>query len=207
MHVQTLTVGAFETNCYVVWGNQGEAVVIDPGAEPERVRELLRAHGLAVAFYALTHGHVDHVSALPDLQAVSPAPAGLHPQDLAWAFGASNEMPPFYRAPRQAFEAPLRFEDGQEWRKAGLSFRILSTPGHTAGSVCLLFAEQGILFSGDTLFSGSVGRTDLQGGDSRALTRSLQKLSSLPEETRVYPGHGPVTDIGTEKRTNYFMRA
>lgn len=206
MEISALTVGAFQMNCYVLWNTDREAIVVDPGSEPETILDFLRRRKLAVASYLLTHGHMDHISALAEVHKAFPAPVAMHSADLAWAFTASNAMPPYYPQPvRPACEIAL-LEDGGQRRDAGLDMQVLWTPGHSPGCVCLHFPAEGILVSGDTLFAGSVGRTDLPGGDSRALTRSLARLAGLPDNTRVYAGHGPSTTIGEEKRTNIFMQ-
>ncbi len=206
MKVHTLVVGAFEVNCYVVEGARNEAVVIDPGADADRVRELLEAEGLRVSAYLLTHGHIDHLSALPALHAAHPAPVALHAADAAWAFKASNALPPFYTALSDAPPVTIDLAAETELLLAGLALRVLPTPGHTPGGVCLLAPDENALFTGDTLFAGSVGRTDLPGGNGRTLTASLRHLAGLDETLCVYPGHGPATSIGREKATNMFMQ-
>jgi hydroxyacylglutathione hydrolase len=207
MHIETIVVGEFQVNCYVVWDHSDKALIIDPGADADLILQFLRQKKLTIAAYLLTHGHVDHVSGVADLHSVSPAPIGIHGDDLKWAFSRENQMPPFYGVPRQPSEIGRTLEDGQEWTDAGLTYKVISTPGHTPGGVCFHFESENCLFTGDTLFAGSVGRTDLPGGNSRVLASSLKKLANLPASTLVYPGHGPSSDIATEKRTNYFMQS
>jgi len=207
MHVETLVVGEFQVNCFLVWSEPRQAIVIDPGADANRIACLLKEQGLGVAAYVLTHGHVDHVSGLADLYDEFPAPVAMHPADLTWAFTAANHMLPFYPAPRPPTDIARRLQDGQACSDGGLDYRVLSTPGHTPGCVCLHFAQERAVFTGDTLFAGSVGRTDLPRGDARQLTASLARLARLAPETAVYPGHGPKTDLGQEQRTNYFMQS
>ncbi|MBN1557199.1 MAG: MBL fold metallo-hydrolase [Lentisphaerae bacterium] len=206
MNVDTLALGPFEANSYVLAGENRRALVIDPGAEADRLVRYLETRGLGVAAYVLTHGHIDHLSALPGLLARFPAPVALHPADAAWAFASRNTMQPFYPPPPAPLTVARELAEGQSWTDAGLTYRILETPGHTPGSVCLFFEQEQALFTGDTLFAGSVGRTDLTGGDSRALARSLKRLAALPDTVSVYPGHGPATAIGREKKANYFLR-
>jgi glyoxylase-like metal-dependent hydrolase (beta-lactamase superfamily II) len=207
MHVETLPLGPFETNCHVLWGSTPQAIVIDPGAQPEDILDFLSARKLSVAAYLLTHGHVDHVSAVAALCDACPAPVHLHPADAPWAYRPANQMPPFYGIPRRpAMEEPLRPEE-KTLAVAGFTCAVIGTPGHTPGSVCFHFAGEEILFSGDTLFAGSVGRTDLPGGDSRQLQSSLVLLARLPDRTTVYTGHGPSTTLAEEKRHNYFLQA
>ena len=206
MQINCVVVGPFEVNCFIVSNRPGRAIVIDPGSEPDRIRAELRKHGLGVDVYLLTHGHIDHIAGLAELADNMPAPIAMSAEDLAWAFDAANCMLPFYGPSRKPVGSPLILRDGLTGNAAGLAYTVLATPGHTPGSVCIHFQEQNVLFSGDTLFAGSVGRTDLPGGDPSALQRSLKRLAALPETTRVYPGHGPHTTIGEEKRTNFFLR-
>ena len=206
MQIETIVVGPLEVNCYVAHEPSGGAIVIDPGGDAEAIMRLLADRELTVAAYALTHGHMDHISALAELHGSHPAPVGMHAQDLNWAFEETNQMPPFYGVPGRPSDVERIYAGGQTWEDAAMRYTVMSTPGHSPGSVCLHFPDEGVLFAGDTLFAGSVGRTDLPGGNSRLLTTSLGVLARLPEETVVYPGHGPRTTIGQEKRTNFFMR-
>jgi len=206
MQIRTVVVGEFQVNCFIVWGKEKDAIVIDPGKEADRIQAVIEDEGLTVGAYVLTHGHIDHIAGLADLYDALPAPIALHGTDAKWAFEAANEFPPFYPPARKPADVSRLLEDGQEWTDAGLAYRVIRTPGHTPGSVCLLFDEDHTLFSGDTLFMGSVGRTDFPGGDPRALQQSLATLARLPDETVVYTGHGPATSIEVEKRTNYFMQ-
>jgi len=207
MKIETVRVGAFEVNCYVVWGPQNAALVIDPGADAPRILGAIATHGLTVAAYLLTHGHMDHVGALAELYDKHPAPIGIHPDDSRWAFSEANQMLPYYPVPRQPAGRERALAHGQKWTDGGLEYEVLATPGHTPGGVSFFFPGELILFSGDTLFEGSVGRTDFPGGDPRLLSDSLSRLAELPAEVRVFPGHGGPTTIGQEKRTNYFLRA
>lgn len=207
MNIETIIVGEFQVNCFLLWNQHKKALVIDPGDEAERIADALDQHGLEVEAYLLTHAHMDHISALADLYDQRPAPIALHEGDANWAFTPVNSMPPFYGVPREPAEGIGRqLEDGQTWTDAGMSYRVISTPGHTPGCVCFYFEDSRTLISGDTLFAGSVGRTDFPYSDARAMQNSLLKLAALPDNTTVYAGHGPATEIGTEKRTNYLMR-
>jgi len=207
MLIESLTVGEFQVNCFVVWEKLPEAIVIDPGADPDIIIEFLKDNRLHPAIYLLTHGHCDHVSAVADMCRQMPAPVAIHASDLKWAFGADNQMPPFKGLPKKPTTEVHEITNNSNHIAAGMKYLVLHTPGHTPGSVCFHFPDHDALFSGDTLFAGSVGRTDLQGGSSRELQSSLEILAELPGKTNIYPGHGPNTTILQEKKTNYFMRS
>ncbi len=206
MNVEIIPVGALEVNCYVVWGDAQQALVIDPGDEADRIADRIAARRLPVAAYLITHGHIDHVSGLVDLQQRYPAPVSMHPDDAAWAFTPESCLPPWYPPSSRAPKSLREVRDGQAGEDAGLKYTVIETPGHSPGGVCFHFPRDHVVFTGDTLFRGSVGRSDLRAADPRALARSLARLALLPDDTQVYPGHGPSTTIGTEKRSNYFFR-
>lgn len=205
MHYEIIPVGAFESNAILLWEHPSAAWVIDPGADADILAAALRKHGLTVGLYVLTHGHIDHLSALGDLQAAAPAPVAVHPADAAWAFTEKNRFPPYVNVPPPPAEIVPGIADGKLLAVGGLEATVLHTPGHSPGCICLHVAAERLLVSGDTLFAGSVGRTDFPGGSWRQLVQSLQRLASLPDETVVLPGHGPTTTIGREKRTNRFL--
>jgi glyoxylase-like metal-dependent hydrolase (beta-lactamase superfamily II) len=209
MVVKTLTLGPFESNCYIVFRKDDQdrrALVIDPGDGVPEILSFIEKHRLKVVAYPITHGHIDHVFGLARVHAKHPAPIALHPKDSKWAFTDINAMPPFYDAPEAPAEIAREFKEGQVWEDAGLKYKIMETPGHSPGGVCLYFFELGILFSGDTLFRGSIGRIDLPGGDAETYMKTLPRLLTLPDETIVYPGHGPSTTIGIERKTNPFLQ-
>jgi len=207
MNIETIVVGEFAVNCFVCSGTDSQALVVDPGEDADQVIAHLRDRGLSVAAYLMTHGHCDHISALAAVHDAFPAPVAMHPADWKWAFTNANTLPPFFcTPPRQPDSERIDFADGANYTHAGLNFTIIETPGHTPGGVCIHFAQDATLITGDTLFAGSVGRTDLHGGDSRILSASLKKLKLLSEQTRILPGHGPSSTIGQEKQTNFFMQ-
>lgn len=205
MRVETLTVGLFASNCHVLIG-PGGVLVVDPGGDADSILDLLAANNWPPAAYLITHGHVDHVQALADVHARFPAPIGMHPLDAAWAFTDLNALPPYYDAPRAPPRIDRAWAEGQHWSDAGLVYAVIETPGHSPGGVCFHFPTEGVLIAGDTLFQGSIGRTDLPGGDPRAIEASLRRLARLPKETQVYCGHGPATTIGRELRSNPYLR-
>jgi len=207
MNIEPISTGAFEEICYLVWSAENQAIVFDPGHDADQILQTLERHHLEVAAYVCTHGHADHINALAELHKTRPASVAMHSGDLKWAFESINQIPPHYPVPaRPEVEEFQLLESSTDWNFADLHFQCIETPGHTPGSCCILFPESGIMVSGDTLFKGSCGRTDLPGGDGRQLRQSLDTLKQLPDETRVYPGHGSDTTIGIEKATNFFMQ-
>ena len=193
--LHTLPLGAYQTNCYILHQEASSScVVIDPGYTPEVILDFLAGKGLKLEAILLTHGHFDHVGAVRDLAAETGCKVYLNPDDLS--------MPPRMTA------GPLyytdTYSDGDTLSPAGIPFQVLSTPGHTPGSVCLI--AENYLFSGDTLFAGSRGRTDLPGGSTRAIRESLRRLAALPQDYSVHPGHGESTTLAWEKQYNPYMR-
>lgn len=200
MTIETTQVGSFEVNCSVL-AVDGKAWIIDPGADPERILSIVRAAGCVLGGVLLTHAHFDHIGAIPALERASPGlPVFVHERDAPVMTHAFNQFPPEY----PAIPRPASLVTG-EW--PGF-IEAIETPGHTPGGVCFkVRADDGtnVLFSGDTLFAGSVGRTDFPGGSRRVLMESLRKLVALPDETLVIPGHGPRTTIGREKKSNPYL--
>jgi hydroxyacylglutathione hydrolase len=201
MQIKTLAVGPLETNCYIVWDETTkEAMVVDPGDEPDRILD--EAEGLNVKLIALTHAHFDHAGAVPELKEATGAAIAFHPADEA-AYRSVSEQAAFWGFQSDPMPEPdVMLGEGDKLSVGALSFEVLHTPGHSPGCVCLV--GEGVLFSGDTLFKGSVGRTDLAGGDMNHLKASFRRLMELPPETAVYPGHGPASTIGQELRDNFF---
>ena len=197
----TIQVGGFEENCSILSEN-GKAWIVDPGQETGRIADLLAKKGLEPAAILLTHGHFDHISGIPGLLKKFPdLPVYVHEKDMQMFGHPLNQLPPEYTS----FEKPrnLATLDNLEGLEG---LEILETPGHTPGGVCYYFPKDKLLLSGDTLFSGSVGRTDLPGGDMATLMDSLKKLTALPDDTLVIPGHGMHTRIALEKSGNPFLQ-
>jgi hydroxyacylglutathione hydrolase len=204
--VKGIVVGVFQENCWVIGSRRTrEGIVVDPGDEPERILALAKDLGVTVKLIVNTHAHVDHILAVPAVQRATGARFLLHPGDREIARAAGRSAARFLGytpAPVPEADAPLA--DGDVVEVAGLQLRVVHTPGHTPGSVC--FYTEGMLFSGDTLFRGSIGRTDLPGGDySQIMTSIVDRLLALPDETIVLPGHMLETRIGHERRTNPFI--
>ena len=209
LEVRGVVVGLFQENCWVVGSRQrGEAVVIDPGDEPEEILALARDMGVTITRVLASHAHLDHIMAARAVVEATGAPFLLHADDLTIAenmplsarMWLGHDVPP---AP-----APDAFPvHGQDIEVAGVTLRVIHSPGHTPGSVSLYAAEAHLLFSGDTLFRESIGRTDLPGGDTETIVASIrQRLYSLPDDTRVLPGHMQETTIGHEREHNPFVR-
>ena len=197
----TIQVGGFEANCSILSEN-GKAWIVDPGQEADRIIDLLAKKGLEPAGVLLTHGHFDHIGAIPGLLEKFPElPIYIHEKDAPMFGHPLNQLPPEY--PSFAKPRNLTTLDKLEDLKG---LEIVETPGHTPGGVCYYFPKDKLLLSGDTLFAGSVGRTDFPGGDMATLMDSLQKLAALPGDTLVIPGHGMHTRIALEKSGNPFLQ-
>ncbi len=197
MTVHTLSLGFLQTNCYIV-ANGSRCIVIDPGAEPRKILDFLNEKGLSPEAILLTHGHFDHVGAAEALIKATGCELWVHESDFDHA---DRQMFPLADADIPEI---LFFEEGEQLDFAGLDISVLETPGHTMGSVCIAIGDA--LFSGDTLFSGSIGRTDLAGGDMRWMQHSLKRLKEMAPNYTVYPGHGPKTALEREKRVNPYLR-
>jgi len=206
---EVLPVGLLQCNCHVVGDPESrEAIVIDPGEDAENILEVIRRHNLRVTHIVITHAHIDHVGGAARLKQATGAPVLMHPDDLWLLQNVEMQatMIGLPAPPAAALDQPLK--DGEEIRwGTGLRAQVLHTPGHTPGSLCLHMPERKVLFAGDTLFAGSIGRTDLWGGSFDAILRSIgTQLLQLDDSTVVYPGHGPETSIGLERDRNPFLQ-
>ena len=195
MNLVTMPLGSYQTNCYLVWGeNSDTCVVIDPGFEPETVLLKCKQLGKKIEAILLTHGHFDHVGGVKEIAVTTGCRVYICAQELGmpqqWTGGVLSYT--------------HTYGEGDKVELAGLSFRVLHTPGHTPGSVCLMAEDR--IFSGDTLFQSSCGRTDLPGGSWSEITKSLKRLAALEADYTVYPGHGPATTLKEEKMYNPYMR-
>ncbi len=202
MRIEALAVGPLQVNCFIVaCPVTRQAAVIDPGDEGERILHLLRGEGLELKLVINTHGHFDHVGANRFLVEATGAELCLHSADRALLLRAADHAARYGLRAVDSPEPRRLLADGDRLQVGELTLEVLHTPGHTPGGVCLY--TPGHLFSGDTLFAGSVGRTDLPGGDMATLIAGIRnRLWSLPEETQVHPGHGPDTTLGREKTGN-----
>ena len=195
MNILTLPLGSYQTNCYIAWADDSDScIVIDPGYEPETVLAEVWSLGKTVGAILLTHGHFDHVGGVRFLAERVDCPIYIHANELT--------------LPENFTDGPLRYtqnyDEGDVLDLAGLSWKVLHTPGHTPGSVCLLCEDT--MFSGDTLFMDSCGRTDFPGGDGVQMHKSLRRLAELPGDYKVLPGHGPATTLSQERKYNPYLR-
>ena len=195
VNIKVLPLGAYQTNCYIAWDEESDdCIVIDPGYEPQRVLTQAQALGKHIAAILLTHGHFDQVGGVREIAEKTGCPVYLHENELS--------------QPEEMTAGPLYYThtygEGDILQLAGLTIRVLHTPGHTEGSVCLLVEDT--LFSGDTLFMDSIGRTDFPGGNTAKMFRSLQRLVQLPGDYRVLSGHGGETTLSAERQHNPFLQ-
>ena len=205
---EILPVGMLQCNCSIFGDEHSrEALVVDPGDDIARVLEVVKRHGLTVKAIVITHAHIDHIGGAQKLKQATGAPVYMNPEDaelkkmLGLQAGWLGMRPP----EQVEIDAPAR--DGDKLVVGATEFHVLHTPGHTQGSISLWIPGEGKLVAGDTLFRDSIGRTDLPFGDGDQILRSIhEKFFALPDETVVFPGHGPVTTLGREKQFNYFLQ-
>lgn len=208
LNIRTFTFNPFGERSSLVWDDTLEAVLIDPGcydsSEVGTVMDLVREKGLTIKAIWLTHGHFDHIFGVASFPGV---PVYMHPADKP-VLAISGDMATGLRlrAPDTSFST-VDISDGDELRVGKTAFKVIATPGHTPGGVCFYDEKDGLMFSGDTLFAGTIGRTDFPLGDYDVLIVSLmEKIMGLPGDVEVYPGHGPSTDIATERTHNPFLQ-
>ncbi len=203
MIIKKIIVGPLENNCFIIADkNTKEALIIDPGDEPDRIIDLINENNFKVKYIVCTHAHFDHVGAVPELRKETGAKIVIHGDELEIYNSTSDQAATFWGYELDPLPEPdMLVSEGDKLEVGDLKFEILHTPGHSPGGICLY--GEGILITGDTLFAGSVGRTDLYGGDIEKLKSSFKRLMSLSDEVRVLPGHGPESTIGKEKTDNF----
>jgi glyoxylase-like metal-dependent hydrolase (beta-lactamase superfamily II) len=204
MKVKRLQAGVYAANCYIVHDDEGNGIVVDPAGDIEDIMDYLDEKDVKVAAIVLTHGHGDHIGGVMELREKLNVPVMVHKDDEDMvgdgALNLSTSMP----MGEVHFRPDKLLDDGQLIKVGSKEIRVIHTPGHTRGGICLLVDQ--ILITGDTLFQGSIGRTDLYGGDfDMLMTSIMERLMVLPDETIVYPGHGGQSTIGAEKRSNPFI--
>ncbi|MCL1940874.1 MAG: MBL fold metallo-hydrolase [Synergistaceae bacterium] len=207
LNVKGYVLGAFRTNGYLISDRNGVSVFIDPAAVTPSIMNLIKSDGIELKAVLLTHGHIDHVAGLGDDDFLDMLDGEIYMNngDSKMLTDPPREFARKYGFDFDGISSFKDMKDGDELSFGDIRIKVIATPGHTEGSVCLLVGEETedpMLFSGDTLFARSVGRTDLEGGDAGALERSLRRLESLPPELAVYPGHGPFTTISDEMESN-----
>lgn len=208
MFHKILPVGVLQCNCSIVGDEQAhEAMVIDPGDQIEEILAILRQENLSLKYIVVTHAHIDHIGGAMKLKAATGAPILLNQNDLALMKMLDVQATWVGMRPPGQVQVDESVADGQSLKIGNINSTVIETPGHTEGSICILFPQEKKLIAGDTLFAGSIGRTDLPGGSFDKIMRSLRtRLLALPDDTEVVPGHGPLTSIGEERETNPFLR-
>lgn len=209
--VRSRSLWAAQTNTYVLAADDGTGIIVDAPPDPPAVLALVEETGITPVALLLTHGHVDHMGGAGAVVSATGVAAYVHPDDDFLTLDPASQLrmlfgmvPPGDYAPPEHLEA---LKDGDTLDLAGLWLEVIHTPGHTPGHCCFRLEAEGILLAGDELFAGSIGRTDLPGGDMSALVASMRdRVMTLPDDTRVLPGHGPETTIGKERRSNPFRQ-
>lgn len=205
MILETVCVGALEVNCYILASDKAqEAIIIDPGAQENKIRDVLDKHKLRPAFIINTHGHIDHIGCDDEFG----VPVYVHRDDAALLKDAKLNLSGFLVTPYSVKSVIKTLEDCKNISLGEIELQVIHTPGHTPGGICLLMKApcDNILFSGDTLFCEGIGRTDFNGADEGMLIKSIkEKLLVLADNTIIYPGHGPTSTIGYEKKHNPFL--
>ena len=206
LKVRHLVVGAVATNCYIAENRKTkEALIIDPGDNAARIEQIIKEDGVVPVAVLLTHGHFDHIMGIDDFLKAFPVPVYAGEDELPVIEDDRLNVSSMY-GPKYAFHGAQPVRDGQVIECAGIEVDVLQTPGHTVGGCCYYLPKEHRLFSGDTLFCASIGRTDLPTGSSSQLVRSVQeKIMTLPDDTKIYPGHMEETSVQFEKEHNPFI--
>ena len=204
MLIERFSVGPLDTNAYVIADEETKhAAIIDPGDEPDRILDFVREKGLKVDIIMCTHGHFDHIGAVGDIKKETGAKLVIHNADMD-TYSAAKDQAALWGYGVEDLPQPDGFVDeADEVQVGNVKLKVLHTPGHSPGGICLY--GEGVLITGDTIFQGSVGRTDFPGGSIEMLKKSFKRLIDFPENTEVYPGHGPETTIGRERKMNFFV--
>ncbi len=203
--IQSFAVMPFDENCYVVSDETGEGVVIDPGGMAKQILAYIREAKLSIVAVLNTHGHCDHIGANDEIRDETGAPLYIHREDAAMISDMKLNLSAFMGFRVMSRPAEQLLSEGDKITFGQSELEVLHTPGHTKGGVC--FVGEGVAFTGDTLFAGSIGRSDFPGGSERDLIGNIKKkLLALPDETKVYSGHGPSSEIGWERKCNPYLQ-
>jgi len=208
--IDRFVLGAYQTNCYVLRDSAAakDCLIVDTGLEAGELVDFLQKHKLNPVAVVLTHGHVDHITGLAEVREKYPGiKVYIHKLDAEMLTGAASNISALMGQPFSTAPADFVCEEGDVIESAGIKLEVVHTPGHTPGGICLYSRNEEIVFVGDTLFADSIGRTDFPGGSMTQLVKSIkEKLLTLPDDTVVYPGHGPITTIAQEKQNNPFLQ-
>lgn len=201
MEVKRVVAGIYGANCYIIMDEKTkEAVALDPGGDVDDIEKAINQMGANIKYILLTHGHVDHVTGAGELKSIVDAPVGINKKDDDLIHSGGDLFGPLL-----ASEADIHIKENDVFKIGEIEIKCIETPGHTPGGMC--FLAENAIFTGDTLFFGSIGRTDLEGGDSEAIINSIQtKLMTLNDDIIVYPGHGPQSNIERERNKNPFLK-
>lgn len=210
VQIKQLVLNPFQENTYIVYDKTGDAIIIDPGcysqSDIDEVTHFVDANGLKIKCLIITHGHIDHILGIDALKSIYKVDVLGHADDLPLIKGSPEHAEIFGLHFDQAPTLDRTITDGEKIIFGNINFEIIHTPGHSKGGVCIFFREQKVLFTGDTLFNGSIGRTDLLGGNYENLIDSIQnKIFTLGDDVQIYPGHGNFSTIGYEKKNNPFF--
>lgn len=206
MFLKCLQVGPLMANCYILGDNaEKKAAIIDPGGNADQILDIIKKEGFQVDKIILTHGHADHISGLAEVKKATGAEIAIHQDDAALISDSQGNLSNYLGVKFDKLSADIELKDGDKLKIGNLVLEIIHAPGHTPGSICIKVGD--IIFTGDTLFAGSIGRSDFPGGSYEALMSSIrEKLLVYNDDTVIYPGHGVKTTLGQEKATNPFLR-
>ena len=205
IYIDVIPVGGIETNCYLM-GDDKEAILIDPGEDADKIIGAIKKRNAKVTNIVLTHGHADHIGAVPELKKYTRAPVLIHSEDAIMLTDAMANLSAVFDVPFVTTPADGLLKDGDLIVAGDIKLKVLFTPGHTPGGISLYEKDAGVVFTGDALFAGAIGRTDFPRASHEQLIEAIQeKLLKLPDETVVYPGHGPKSTIGNEKEENPWL--
>ncbi|MBP2025195.1 MBL fold metallo-hydrolase [Peptoniphilus stercorisuis] len=202
--IMRLAVGSYQTNCYIIFDEDKKAIIVDPGAQAKDILNAVESEGLKVEKILLTHAHEDHIGALVEIKNALNVPVYMGEHEVSLLEEGLKNLNMLMNEKNEKFKVDHLVKDAEIIKFNDLEIKVIFTPGHTRGGVCYLIDN--ILFSGDTLFMGSIGRTDFPGGDYETIMDSLMNLMKLPNETIVLPGHGPETKVAFEKVNNPFIQ-